>query len=76
MKEIYSLRLIKLGELVKEVRQSKNYTQQSFAELSDIDIRTIQRIEKGSLNMSLNIFISILDVLELDATEIISKISK
>ena len=76
MKEIYSLRLIKLGELVKEVRQSKNYTQQSLAELSDIDIRTIQRIEKGSLNMSLNIFISILDVLELDATEIISKISK
>ena len=74
MKEIYSLRLIKLGEIVKQVRQSKNYTQQSLAELSDIDIRTIPRVEKGCLNLSLNIFISILVVLELDPTEVISKI--
>ena len=50
MKEIHGLRLIKLGDFIKEVRQSKNYTQQVLSELADIDIRTLQRIEKGQLN--------------------------
>ncbi len=75
MKEIHGLRLIKLGDFIKEVRQSKNYTQQVLSELADIDIRTLQRIEKGQLNLSLNIFIAIINALELDATYVIQKVT-
>ena len=75
MKEIHGLRLIKLGDFIKEVRQSKNYTQQVLSELADIDIRTLQRIEKGQLNLSLNIFIAIINELELDATYVIQKVT-
>lgn len=76
MKEIHGLRLIKLGDFIKEVRQSKNYTQQVLSELADIDIRTLQRIEKGQLNLSLNIFIAIINALELDATNVIQKVTE
>jgi transcriptional regulator with XRE-family HTH domain len=76
MKEIHGLRLIKLGDFIKEVRQSKNYTQQVLSELADIDIRTLQRIEKGQLNLSLNIFIAIINALELDATYVIQKVTE
>lgn len=76
MKEIHGLRLIKLGDFIKEVRQSKNYTQQVLSELADIDIRTLQRIEKGQLNLSLNIFIAIINALELDATYVIRKVTE
>ena len=75
MKEIHGLRLIKLGDFIKEVRQSKNYTQQVLSELADIDIRTLQRIEKGQLNLSLNIFIAIINELELDATYVIQQVT-
>lgn len=76
MKEIHGLRLIKLGDFIKEVRQSKNYTQQVLSELADIDIRTLQRIEKGQLNLSLNIFLAIINALELDATYVIQKVTE
>jgi transcriptional regulator with XRE-family HTH domain len=76
MKEIHGLRLIKLGDFIKEVRQSKNYTQQVLSELADIDIRTLQRIEKGQLNLSLNIFIAIINALELDASNVIQKVTE
>jgi transcriptional regulator with XRE-family HTH domain len=76
MKEIHGLRLIKLGDFIKEVRQSKNYTQQVLSELADIDIRTLQRIEKGQINLSLNIFIAIINALELDATYVIQKVTE
>jgi transcriptional regulator with XRE-family HTH domain len=76
MKEIHGLRLIKLGDFIKEVRQSKNYTQQVLSELADIDIRTLQRIEKGQINLSLNIFIAIINALELDASNVIQKVTE
>lgn len=76
MKDFYRLRLVKLGEIIKETRQLKSITQQSLAELSDIDIRTIQRLEKGDLNISINIFISVIQALGLDSTEVIAKITE
>ena len=75
MKDVHGLRLRKLGELIKRERHSKNYTQQALSELIDIDIRTLQRIEQGQLNISINIFISLVNALNIDATEVIKKIS-
>jgi transcriptional regulator with XRE-family HTH domain len=75
MKEIYRLRLIKLGSKIKEIRQAQNLTQSTLSDLAEIDIRTIQRLEKGDMNLSLNIFIAVIKSLNVDATEIINEIS-
>jgi transcriptional regulator with XRE-family HTH domain len=75
MKEMYRLRLIKLGAKIKEIRQAQNLTQSTLSDLAEIDIRTIQRLEKGDMNLSLNIFIAIIKSLNIDATEIINEIS-
>jgi transcriptional regulator with XRE-family HTH domain len=49
------LELQKFGAKIREIRKSKNITQQQLAALCDVDIRTIQRIEKGGFNPSLKI---------------------
>ena len=72
---MYRLRLIKLGSKIKEIRQAQNLTQSTLSDLAEIDIRTIQRLEKGDMNLSLNIFIAIIKSLNIDATEIINEIS-
>jgi transcriptional regulator with XRE-family HTH domain len=76
MKEMYRLRLIKLGSKIKEIRQAQNLTQLNLSDLAEVDIRTIQRLEKGDMNLSLNIFISVVKSLNVDATEIIQDITK
>jgi transcriptional regulator with XRE-family HTH domain len=58
--------LKQLGQRIKEIRLEKNLTQSG-------DIRTIQRIEKGTLNMSLKILYLIADVLEIHPAELIVK---
>ena len=75
MKEMYRLRLIKLGAKIKEIRQAQNLTQSTLSDLAEIDIRTIQRLEKGDMNLSLNIFIAVIKSLNVDATEIINEIT-
>lgn len=72
---MYRLRLIKLGSKIKEIRQAQNLTQSTLSDLAEIDIRTIQRLEKGDMNLSLNIFIAIIKSLNIDASEIIDEIS-
>ncbi len=73
---MYRLRLIKLGSKIKEIRQAQNLTQLNLSDLAEVDIRTIQRLEKGDMNLSLNIFISVVKSLNVDATEIIQDITK
>ena len=56
---------------IKELRTNKGLTQLNLASLCDLDIRTIQRIEKGNYNMSLNVFFKIAENLQLDPCELI-----
>jgi transcriptional regulator with XRE-family HTH domain len=65
--------LKKLGQRIKEIRLEKKLTQSSLASSCDVDIRTIQRIEKGTFNMSLKILYLIADVLEFHPAELIVK---
>lgn len=55
----------KLGEMIKEARMARGYTQKELAELSGISIRSIQRIENGVLearSYTLKTLCSILDI--------------
>ncbi len=55
----------KLGEMIREARMARGYTQKELAELSGISIRSIQRIENGVLearSYTLKTLCSILDI--------------
>lgn len=43
--------LNKLGASVRRVRTSKGMTQESLAELSDLHLRSLQKIEAGAKNV-------------------------
>jgi transcriptional regulator with XRE-family HTH domain len=45
--------LKKFGANVRRERSAINMSQQKFAELADLNIRTVQRIEKGERNLLL-----------------------
>ena len=67
----YSLEIERLGIKLKEIRLEHNLTQQTLSSLCDIDVRTIQRIEKGEQNITLKILFALSNALETDPTEII-----
>jgi transcriptional regulator with XRE-family HTH domain len=48
--------LRQLGKNVQRQRMQQGLTQQRLAELADVDIRNIQRIEAGEINVLLRTF--------------------
>ena len=60
-----------LGERIRESRIKKGYTQQNLADLADIGVVYISEIERGIKLPSLNIFIKIIDALDVSADYIL-----
>ena len=60
-----------LGERIRESRIKKGYTQQNLADLADIGVVYISEIERGIKMPSLNIFIKIIDALDVSADYIL-----
>jgi transcriptional regulator with XRE-family HTH domain len=73
--EKYEKFLINLGTRIKEKRQAKNLTQIELASFIDCEVKSIQRIEKGKMNMSLKMFLLLSEVLE-TAPETLLKIEE
>jgi transcriptional regulator with XRE-family HTH domain len=65
------IELKRIGQKTKEVRLKKNLTQSILASKADVDIRTIQLIERGSLNMSLKVFYSLSTALDINPCELL-----
>jgi transcriptional regulator with XRE-family HTH domain len=66
--------LKQFGTEIKTVRKSKKIIQLQLASLCDIDIRTIQRIEKGEFNPSLRVLISIANAFEMSISNLIKQV--
>ncbi len=64
--------LKRIGRKIKNIRLEKKMTQSGLASSCDIDIRTIQRIEKGTFNMSLKILYLISFSLNIKPNELIN----
>ena len=64
-------RILKLGQKIKELRTELNLTQEDLSLSCDVDVRTIQRIEKGQQNITLNLLFSISDSFQIPAHELI-----
>ena len=60
-----------LGKRIREARSKKGYTQQDLAERADIGVVYLSEIERGIKMPSLNIFIKIIDALEVSADYIL-----
>lgn len=60
-----------LGKRIRESRIKKGYTQQNLAERADIGVVYISEIERGIKMPSLNIFIKIIDALDVSADYIL-----
>ena len=62
--------MIALGELIKRKREQKGLSQEALANLARINIRTLQRIEKGETSPYGATLKSISDVLEMEINQV------
>jgi len=67
----YASEIKRLGSKLREIREARNLTQQSIASLCDIDVRSVQRIEKGEQNITINLLLTLADVLEINPAELV-----
>ncbi len=63
-----------IGNKIHEIRKSKGLTQEELAELSKVNLRTIQRIENNENEPRGNTLNLICDVLEINSDQFINKI--
>lgn len=62
--------LERFGKQVKKLRNAKEFTQQKLADECEVDISTIQRIEKGTLNIGLYLVYVIARALKVEPKEL------
>ena len=60
-----------LGQKLREARQNKGYTQHALAEIADIGNVYLGEIERGSKMPSLNIFVKLIEALDVSADYIL-----
>lgn len=74
MENKYQKEIIRLGLLIKEIRIKGKISQEDLSTLCGVDVRTIQRIEKGEQNITITLLFLIADSLKIEPSELISKI--
>lgn len=62
--------------MFKEYRKMRGYTQEKLAELTNLDPRTVQRIENGTTTPTLETFRKFVKVLAISDKDIIKYIKK
>ena len=60
-----------LGQQLRQARQKKGYPQQALAEIADIGNVYLGEIERGSKMPSLNIFVKLIEALDVSADYIL-----
>jgi transcriptional regulator with XRE-family HTH domain len=73
-KNKYESEIIQLGLIIKDLRLKEKITQENLSALCDVDVRTIQRIEKGKQNISISLLFTIAEALNVKANILIGKI--
>lgn len=70
----FDIEIKQLGQVIKELRVKSKITQEHLSTLCDVDVRTIQRIEKGQQNISINLLFTISEVLNVKPDVLISRV--
>ncbi len=66
-----SQELINLGNRIRDRRMEMGMSQEIVAEMAGISANTVSRIEGGHSAMSIEIFIKLVQILDLDANELL-----
>ena len=66
----YNSNIKNVGSKLKEIRQQKLISQEQLANMCDIEISQISRIERGVINTSVTTLYSISKVLNVDISEL------
>ena len=74
-RRVASKELIELGERVRNRRQEIHMSQETVAEKAGISVNTVSRIEGGQTAMSVGIFRKLVEVLAIDANELLNVVS-
>ena len=75
MQKAPSQELILLGEKIKKIREKKLMSQSTLASMCDVDIRTIQRIEKGEYGFGVPLLFAIANALDRKVEGLVKNIS-
>ena len=67
---------MKIGELVREYRLSKELTQQELAEKSDLSLPFVNLIENNRRNLSVDTLLKILTALEIEPSDFFRPLSQ
>ncbi len=64
--------IINLGVFVRQIRERKNLSQQSLADISDLPKTTIGRIERAEINTTIRSLVKIANALEIEPKELLN----
>ncbi len=71
VEKTYTGEIKKVGLRVKSLRESNGLTQQELADRCEVDIRTIQRIERGDFGFGLHILFALSVALGVKASQLL-----
>jgi transcriptional regulator with XRE-family HTH domain len=64
--------IINLGVFIRQIRERKNLSQQSLADISDLPKTTIGRIERAEINTTIRTLVKIANALEIETKELLN----
>jgi len=70
-----SQNLVKLGKRIRELRQAKGYSQESFASAASLDRSYMGAVERGERNVAALNLIKIAKTLDVEVGELFPEIS-
>lgn len=74
MQKAFTQQIKNFGAEIKRLREALSLTQQDLADKCDVDIRTIQRVERGEHGVGLQILFALALSLETTPSDLLSKI--
>lgn len=63
--------IINLGIYIRQIRERKNLSQQSLADISDLPKTTIGRIERAEINPTIKTLVKIANALEIEPKDLL-----
>lgn len=68
---VVSQRLMEIGERIRKRRQTLRWSQEKLAEMADVSLNTVSRIEGGQSDMSIEVFRRLAQSLGMSASELV-----
>ena len=74
VEKIYLAQIKQFGRRIKRLREANLLSQQELAHRCEVDIRTIQRIERGDYGVGLHILLALASAFNLSPSQLLSGI--